>query len=73
MKRCIDSGMWVPDAADLEKVTGERAPAGDAPPTGDAPGTGDVPSTGAAPSTGDAPAESEEDIYEDASSSPTKS
>lgn len=52
MKRCVDSGMWVPDASDLEKANAE----------------GGADAEGAAANTAD----DEEEIYEDASSSPSK-
>lgn len=55
MKRCIDSGMWVPDASDLEKVGASAEPAPTAPPA-----------DAASADTED------EEIYEDASSSPKK-
>lgn len=47
MKRCVDSGMWVPDASEMENS--------------------DAPAEASA-----AKKEEEEDIYEDASSSPSK-
>lgn len=49
MKRCIDSGMWVPDASDLEKMEASAE-------------------SKASTSTSN----EEEDIYEDATSSPKK-
>lgn len=75
MKRCVDSGMWVPDASDLpppeasETVTDPAAT--DAPAT-DAPAT-EAESTDAPVDADKTGAETEDEIYEDASSlSPTK-